>query len=171
MFICPNCFYIYTYVEIRNKKLISNDRLICKDCSSTYLVEIDDGIIDQISIFWRNNIKTQFCCAGHTFDVNRPYLIFKNDNFDELVIFRDKILSIIEPNIVVNEIEDCTINQRGNTISYLGYNSNPDNNNFRFTLEFNQNLFFIEKSKILRNDYINKFSNFLYKIIDTLELK
>ncbi len=171
MFICPSCFYIYTYVEIRNKKLISNDRLICKNCVSTYLVEIDDGIIDQISIFWRNGIKTQFCCSGHPFDVNRPYIIFKNDDFNELSNFRNKILSIIETNIIANEIEDCTINQKGNTISYLGYNSNPDNNNFRFTLEFEQILFFVEKSKKLRNDYINKFSNFLYKIVDTLELK
>ena len=170
MFVCPVCFNKNTFHDIRRDKLVSDNKLHCTNCNSARPVEIDDGIADQISIFWKNGIKTQFCCSGHPYDVNRPYILFKSDSLKKLMVFREKILELIEPNIIANEIEDCISNGKAARIQLMGYD-NLDDNNFRFNLEFDSSLYFAETRKRIRNYYIAEYANFLYKIIDTMGIE
>jgi hypothetical protein len=134
------------------------------------MVEIDDGIAEQISIFWRNGIQTQFCCSGHPFEQNRPYIIFKNDDRSELEKFREMLISIRDKHIVVKEIEDCI--QGGKYPFIQSIMGNETGNNYRFILEYNDDLYLShKKNRFAKNEFIKKFSNFLYKVINHMKLR
>ena len=174
MFVCSQCYDITTFnvIKISAKRELGEipSEPMCLKCKSKSMVEIDDGIAEQISIFWKNGIYTQFCCSGHPFQISRPYIIFKNDDLSKLESLYSTISEIKEKYIHLKAIQNCTETGKFNFLSNM--KGNQINNNYRFTMEFNDTLYIAHRNnRIVKNEFIKKFSNFLYKMINHMKLE